>query len=81
VLALGGEMDLQVPAVENLAAIERALRSGGNGAVTAVTLPRHNHLFQRCETGLLNEYATIDHAISETALEAISGWLSATVAR
>jgi fermentation-respiration switch protein FrsA (DUF1100 family) len=77
VLALGGGLDLQVPATENLTAIESALRSGGNAAVTAVTLAGHNHLLQKCETGLPAEYASIDHAISETALRTLSDWLIA----
>jgi uncharacterized protein len=81
VLALGGALDLQVPAAENLAAIERALRSSGNENVTTVTLPRHNHLFQTCETGLPAEYASIDHSISEAALRSISDWLEAVRAR
>ncbi len=81
VLALGGGMDLQVPAAENLAAIEEALRAGGNTRVTAASLPNHNHLFQECETGLPAEYATIGHPISQRALDLIADWLAGAAAR
>ena len=57
VLALNGEMDLQVAADENLTAIEKALKSGGNKSVKTIKFPGLNHLFQHCKTGLPAEYA------------------------
>ena len=36
VLAINGELDLQVPPRQNLPVIERALREGGNSDVTVV---------------------------------------------
>jgi uncharacterized protein len=38
VLALNGEKDLQVSAGENLTAIDRAIRRGGNKSVTVIKL-------------------------------------------
>lgn len=45
-VAINGEMDLQVPPKENLTAIKEALERGGNTQVTTKELPKLNHLFQ-----------------------------------
>jgi len=75
VLAINGELDLQVPPKENLAAIEEALKAGGNTNYTIRELPKHNHLFQRAQTGAMSEYAKIEETISPIALEAIAKWI------
>jgi len=75
VIAINGEKDLQIPAKVNLYAIEKALKKGGNNKVTIKELPNLNHLFQKCETGLPNEYATIEQTFSPIALEEISKWI------
>lgn len=46
VLALNGELDLQVPPTQNLPVISKSLAEGGNKDFTIVELPRLNHLFQ-----------------------------------
>jgi alpha-beta hydrolase superfamily lysophospholipase len=76
VLALNGEKDLQVSADENLPAIEKALRSSGNGSVKTVKLAGLNHLFQHCEKGLPQEYAKIEETFSPDAMKIISDWIS-----
>ena len=75
VLAVNGEKDLQVPPKENLQAIEKALRKGGNEAVTIKEFKNLNHLFQECKTGSPQEYATIDQTFSPIALEEITKWI------
>lgn len=75
VLAINGQLDLQVPAKENLSAIEEALKAGGNTRYTIRELPKHNHLFQRAQTGAISEYAKIEESISPVALELISQWI------
>ncbi len=75
VLALNGSLDLQVPASENLTAINKALRDGGNTAFQTTELPGLNHLFQEAETGLPNEYPQIEQTISPRALDEILKWL------
>ena len=75
VLALNGAKDLQVPPQENLAAIESALKSGGNKDYKVVEIPNLNHLFQTSGTGLPGEYGTIDETMSPVALNLISGWI------
>lgn len=44
-LALGGEWDFQVDAHQNLTAIKAIVKNA-----TCVTLPRHNHMFQECNS-------------------------------
>jgi fermentation-respiration switch protein FrsA (DUF1100 family) len=75
VLAINGDRDLQVPARENLSAIEQALKKGGNKDYSVVTLPNLNHLFQTSLTGALSEYARIEETISPVALKTISDWI------
>ena len=75
VLALNGELDVQVDAEQNLTAIDAALEKGGNHNVTLHRLPKHNHLFQRAKTGLVNEYAVIEETISPEVLDLIRDWV------
>lgn len=75
VLAINGQKDLQVPPKENLAAIEEALKAGGNNNYTIKELSGLNHLFQTAETGSLSEYARIEETISPTALKIMSDWI------
>lgn len=75
VLALNGELDVQVDVDQNLTAIAAALEKGGNQNVTIHRLPNHNHLFQRAKTGLVNEYATIEETLSPEVLDLIRDWV------
>ena len=75
VLALNGEKDLQVPPKENLAGIEAALKKGGNTTFTTKEFQNLNHLFQNCETGLVNEYGNIEETFSEEVLSEITKWI------
>jgi uncharacterized protein len=79
VLALNGSMDLQVPPKQDLAAIEAALKAGGNKDFTVTELPGLNHLFQTTKTGNPAEYGSIDETFSPTALAAIADWINAHV--
>lgn len=75
VLALNGELDVQVDAEQNLTAIAAALEKGGNRDVTVHRLPEHNHLFQRARTGLMNEYGAIEETLSPKVLDLIRDWV------
>ena len=75
VLALNGELDVQVDAEQNLTAIAGALEKGGNQNVTVHRLPEHNHLFQRARTGLMNEYGAIEETLSPKMLDLIRDWI------
>jgi fermentation-respiration switch protein FrsA (DUF1100 family) len=77
VLALNGELDLQVPAGPNLEAIAAALDRGGNPDATTRVLPGLNHLFQAAATGSPAEYAEIDETMNEAAMSAVAEWILA----
>ncbi|HPN33636.1 MAG TPA: alpha/beta fold hydrolase [bacterium] len=77
VLALNGEKDLQVPAEQNLAEIEKALRLGGNQKYTVRTMGGLNHLFQTCQTGAVSEYGAIEETLSPQVLTLIADWIQA----
>ncbi len=76
VLVLYGEHDLQVDPKINMVAIEEALKKGGNKNVKGMILPKLNHLFQNCETGLPNEYSKIEETFSVETLNIILKWIN-----
>jgi uncharacterized protein len=76
VLALGGTLDLQVPARENLSGIDAALKAAGNKGYRIVELPNLNHLFQTATTGAPSEYATIEETIAPQVLDLITSWIN-----
>ncbi len=78
VLALIGEKDLQVPAEENLDAIEDALDDGCAEDYTVRKLEGLNHLFQTAITGLPTEYASIDETMSPLVLGMVVDWIKET---
>jgi uncharacterized protein len=75
VLAINGELDLQVPA-NNIKLIEDALKEGGNKDVTVAVLPKLNHLFQTSKTGSPTEYGEIEETFSPIALEMMAKWIT-----
>jgi hypothetical protein len=78
VLAVTGEKDMQVPAKENLAAMEEDLKAGGNKNFEVRELPGLNHLFQNAETGSPAEYGKIEETMSPDALNTITDWILGT---
>jgi hypothetical protein len=75
VLAVNGELDLQVPPAQNLPAIGKALIQGGNQNHTVLELPGLNHLLQTAKTGLPSEYAQIEETMAPGALDTIATWI------
>ena len=75
VLAVYGEKDVQVPAVENLPAAIQGLKSGNNENFTVKELPGLNHLLQTAEKGHTSEYGHIEETISPKALKLIGDWI------
>ena len=76
VLAINGELDLQVSAKQNLPEIAKALKSAGNKKFQTVELPKLNHLFQPTKTGAFSEYGKIEETISPAVLTMISNWVT-----
>ena len=81
VLALNGELDLQVSPDQNLTVIEQVLRDNANPHFTIRELPGLNHLFQTAGTGAPSEYTTIEETIAPEALELMSNWILERVGR
>jgi len=75
ILAINGDKDLQVPSKENLKIIKNIFKNSKNTNVEIKELENFNHLFQECQTGLPNEYATIEQTISPIVLKIISDWI------
>ena len=77
VLAMNGEVDVQVPAKADLAAIGQALKEAGNRDYKIVLLPKLNHLFQTSTTGAPSEYGSIEETIAPIALQTMGDWIVA----
>jgi pimeloyl-ACP methyl ester carboxylesterase len=75
VLAINGSLDLQVPPAQNLPAIRKALKDGGNTHFEVDELPGLNHLFQTAKTGAPSEYNQIEETISPVALDKMASWI------
>ncbi|MEQ9404372.1 MAG: alpha/beta fold hydrolase [Cyclobacteriaceae bacterium] len=75
VLAINGGKDMQILPKENLSAIRNALEKSGNEKFLIMELPNLNHLFQEAQTGLQEEFSTIEQTISPVALKEITTWI------
>lgn len=73
-LALNGSKDIQV-LPGNLTTIHEL-----NPQADIRLMEGMNHLFQKCESGMIQEYATIPGDISEEALKTILDWLENRIA-
>lgn len=78
VLAINGGNDLQVPADDNLKAIEAYLKLAGNNKYTIKKFDNMNHLFQPTKTGALSEYSKIEETIAAEVLLFIKDWIKKT---
>lgn len=73
VLALYGDRDLQVSAVENEPVMRPVLQ---NPHSEVRVMPGLNHLFQPSETGRVEDYVHMDVTIDPSVLLAITDWLN-----
>jgi pimeloyl-ACP methyl ester carboxylesterase len=75
VLAIFGELDVQVPP----AFLQEPMASvlAGNPNATVEVVPGANHLFQAANTGHYNEYASLDPAFTPGFLELVTSWIQA----
>ncbi len=74
ILALNGELDIQVPAQENLEGLRNLLKDHPDATITE--LPRLNHMFQHATTGALGEYNDIEETFSPEAMDIIADWIN-----
>lgn len=77
--ALCGELDCQVGAAQNLDAVRQALEGRGISWSTLLCTGM-NHLFQHCQTGTVEEYATLGQSPADEVLKAIAGWIQGEMA-
>ena len=75
VFAIIGSKDTQVIPELNVPEIRKALEKSGNQNFEIVELEGLNHLFQKCETGGMSEYASIDETFNVKALKQIGDWI------
>jgi pimeloyl-ACP methyl ester carboxylesterase len=75
ILALNGTLDLQVPAEQSLANVDRLLAEAGNEQATVRALEGLNHAFQPAQTGLMDEYESVDVTFDPGALALITAWI------
>jgi uncharacterized protein len=73
-LALWGSNDVQVLPELNIARIKLAIARNPRLDAQFVVLPGLNHLMQKSESGLPDEYERIDETVSADALKAIRTW-------
>ncbi|MBM4159527.1 MAG: alpha/beta hydrolase [Ignavibacteria bacterium] len=79
ILALFGELDLQVPAELNKEAMERALKNGSTKDYTFKVFPKTNHLFLSATTGSPREYVSLKKDFVQGFLETMSDWIAKRV--
>ncbi len=75
VLAVFGELDLQVPAAVNRDPMEQALKNGGNTAYRIEVMARANHLYQEAKTGTVQEYTTLKKEFVPELLPLLTSWI------
>jgi len=75
VLAVYGTNDVQVPALENLAAARVLVDRVGRSDWVIREIGEMNHAFQRCATGMPDEYARIDHVMADEMVCDVAAWI------
>jgi pimeloyl-ACP methyl ester carboxylesterase len=75
VLVVYGTKDVQAPALENLVAARDLIERLGRRDWVVRELAEMNHAFQRCETGMPDEYARIDHVMAHEAVKEVAAWI------
>lgn len=75
VLALFGELDIQVPPAIHRQVLWEALSAAGNPDVTLEECRGLNHLFQTATTGSIAEYEVIEETMAPSVLKRISDWI------
>ncbi len=74
VLVLFGGKDIQVTVAQNQAGIQAALETSGTDYEVKI-FDEANHLFQKANTGMVNEYPFLEKAFVDGFLQTISTWI------
>jgi fermentation-respiration switch protein FrsA (DUF1100 family) len=79
VLAIFGELDMQVPVSLNRKPMEAALANSKTKDWKVEVLPKANHLFLTAVTGSPAEYATLEKKFVPGFLDLMTGWITKRV--
>jgi pimeloyl-ACP methyl ester carboxylesterase len=79
VLALFGELDLQVPPDQSVPILRRLWADHPDATIHV--FPKLNHLFQTARTGMITEYGAIEETIAPEVLEMMATWIKERVSR
>lgn len=74
VFAAFGQLDVQVPPATNMSSLQQLLAP--NSKTNIKEYKGLNHLFQRAETGLVQEYMDIEHTIDDAFMAKLSSWIN-----
>ncbi len=75
VLGVYGGKDMQVPAKADSTALRSASIESGNSKVKIVIFPNANHLFQKANTGMPDEYPDLPKKFVSGFLDTIAVWI------
>ncbi len=75
VLSIIGAKDVQVLSSLNNPAIQNALNQAENNNTSILEIKNINHLFQKCNTGLVSEYEEINKSFNIEVAEIIANWI------
>lgn len=81
VLVLAGELDLTMPAADEIPLVRAALAESESKKVVVKVLAGTNHAMQPCATGFEDENDLIETTISEDALKEIKGFLRSVTSK
>jgi pimeloyl-ACP methyl ester carboxylesterase len=77
VLAIFGEKDIQVPAIENAGLMRKCLQKANNEHHSkVVVIEGANHLLQKCNTCKISEYGQIEETIAPEVLKLLFNWIN-----
>jgi pimeloyl-ACP methyl ester carboxylesterase len=79
VLALFGELDLQVAPAINREVMEATFKRSGHTDYQLQVVPRANHLYQVATTGAVSEYAKLPKEFAPSLLPGITSWIKQRV--
>ena len=79
VLIVYASKDVQAPARENLVAAHALLGHRRKEDWVILEMTDMNHAFQRCTTGMPDEYESIDHVMADEVLDEVSAWIHSRI--
>jgi len=81
ILLVYAARDVQAPAGEHIAAARALIERLGRDDWTIEQVAEMNHGFQRCATGMPDEYARVDHVMGDEVVGEVATWIHSIVRR